>query len=83
VRQLGLSPLTAFYTARDVALATKFTGLPYVNLADAKLPMRLELILDDNYAVRMLCGGPVHEQVLSLHVEYAEREKRIRHSIHV
>jgi hypothetical protein len=62
VRRAGVSPATAFYTARDVALATRFLGLPPVALTDQFLPPRLEILLDDNYAVRMLCGGAVHEQ---------------------
>jgi hypothetical protein len=69
VRQLqhtGVSPATAFYTARDVALTTRFLSLPPVALTDQFLPPRLEILLDDNYAVRMLCGGPVHEQESSI-----------------
>jgi hypothetical protein len=69
VRQLqhtGVSPATAFYTARDVALTTRFLRLPPVALTDQFLPQRLEILLDDNYAVRMLCGGPVHEQEASI-----------------
>eukprot|EP00962_Isochrysis_galbana_P037718 scaffold13249_cov118-Isochrysis_galbana.AAC.10 len=62
LRHAGVSPPTAFYTARDVALATRFLRLPAVALADRFLPPRLEILLDDNYAVRMLCGGAVHEQ---------------------
>ena len=60
---------TAFYTARDRALEQLPRRLPAASLLQQEsatpggsIPSRLELLLDDNYAVRMLCGGAVHEQ---------------------
>ena len=55
---------TAFYTAREHLLSNmhRSSGLPPVDLSHSNLPQRLEFLLDDNYATRMLCGGAVHEQ---------------------
>ena len=64
VKAHRISPETAFYTARENALANqpRSKSLPRVDLNQTFLPQRLEFLLDDNYMVRMLCGGLVHEQ---------------------
>lgn len=53
---------TAFYNARDNWRATRGLVLPPVDLSAQFLSNRLEILLDDNYHTRMLCGGTVHEQ---------------------
>jgi len=59
-----VSPLTAFYSARDAKLAAT-PRPPHENVAADKgkdnHPDWIEWALDDNYATRMLCGGRAHE----------------------
>ena len=62
VNKLGnVSLPTAFYTGREQTLAEMVQRSPF-QLQKQFNPERTELLLDDNYATRMICGDKVYEQ---------------------